>query len=96
MQMPNVNPDGSIRGHLRTNAVGANLNREWKEPTPERSPEVLLNSRQLLGQHGDPWDIAQCGVTWQPSPTHRHHFLTCTFISNGLTSGRFLVQSLPI
>ena len=40
--MPNVNPDGSIRGHLRTNAVGANLNREWKEPTVERSPEVVL------------------------------------------------------
>lgn len=40
MQMPNMNPDGSIRGHLRTNAKGANLNREWKEPTEERSPEV--------------------------------------------------------
>ena len=38
--MPNMNPDGSIRGHLRTNAKGANLNREWKEPTEERSPEV--------------------------------------------------------
>lgn len=45
VQMPNVNPDGSIRGHLRTNAVGANLNREWKEPSIERSPEVLpINS----------------------------------------------------
>ena len=39
--VPNCNPDGSYRGHLRTNAVGANLNREWAEPTPERSPEVL-------------------------------------------------------
>ena len=36
-----MNPDGSYRGHLRTNAVGVNLNREWHEPTPERSPEVL-------------------------------------------------------
>jgi murein tripeptide amidase MpaA len=27
--VPNVNPDGSVRGHLRTNAVGSNLNREW-------------------------------------------------------------------
>lgn len=39
--VPNCNPDGSRRGHLRTNAVGTNLNREWAEPTPERSPEVL-------------------------------------------------------
>ncbi len=39
--VPNCNPDGSARGHLRTNAVGANLNREWHEPTAERSPEVL-------------------------------------------------------
>ncbi|MFT3966441.1 MAG: M14-type cytosolic carboxypeptidase [Sphingobium sp.] len=39
--VPNMNPDGSFRGHLRTNAVGVNLNREWHAPTPERSPEVL-------------------------------------------------------
>jgi murein tripeptide amidase MpaA len=39
--IPNCNPDGSRRGHLRTNAVGANLNREWDMPTSERSPEVL-------------------------------------------------------
>jgi len=40
--VPNMNPDGSRRGHLRTNAVGINLNREWHEPSLERSPEVLL------------------------------------------------------
>jgi murein tripeptide amidase MpaA len=39
--VPNMNPDGSYRGHLRTNAAGVNLNREWHDPTPERSPEVL-------------------------------------------------------
>ncbi|MDG2003789.1 MAG: M14-type cytosolic carboxypeptidase [Novosphingobium sp.] len=39
--VPNVNPDGSVRGHLRTNAIGTNLNREWADPSPERSPEVL-------------------------------------------------------
>ncbi|KLE34054.1 M14 family metallopeptidase [Aurantiacibacter luteus] len=37
----NCNPDGSFRGHLRTNADGVNLNREWENPTAERSPEVL-------------------------------------------------------
>ncbi|MBH5321063.1 M14 family metallopeptidase [Aurantiacibacter sediminis] len=39
--VPNCNPDGSARGHLRTNAEGVNLNREWAEPSAERSPEVL-------------------------------------------------------
>ncbi|MFD1610522.1 M14-type cytosolic carboxypeptidase [Sphingomonas tabacisoli] len=39
--VPNMNPDGSFRGHLRTNAVGVNLNREWHAPSEDRSPEVL-------------------------------------------------------
>ena len=39
--VPNANPDGSVRGHLRTNAAGVNLNREWHEPSAVRSPEVL-------------------------------------------------------
>jgi murein tripeptide amidase MpaA len=39
--VPNMNPDGSKRGHLRTNAAGANLNREWHAPTLEKSPEVF-------------------------------------------------------
>ncbi|MFM2301687.1 MAG: hypothetical protein RLZZ84_1423 [Pseudomonadota bacterium] len=39
--VPNANPDGSVRGHLRTNAAGVNLNREWASPSAEKSPEVL-------------------------------------------------------
>jgi len=39
--VPNMNPDGGYRGNLRTNAAGANLNREWMTPSLERSPEVL-------------------------------------------------------
>lgn len=45
--VPNMNPDGSVRGFLRTNASGCNLNREWAPtgeyhaPTLERSPEVF-------------------------------------------------------
>ncbi|TYK66884.1 M14 family metallopeptidase [Colwellia echini] len=46
--VPNMNPDGSVRGHLRTNAVGANLNREWLEPTMDRSPEVYLVREKML------------------------------------------------
>lgn len=59
--IPNMNPDGSVRGHLRTNAGGANLNREWDMPTMERSPEVLLTRNAMdqqppvlaLDVHGD-------------------------------------------
>jgi murein tripeptide amidase MpaA len=49
--VPNMNPDGSVLGNLRTNAAGANLNREWMEPDPARSPEVLAvrNAIHALG-----------------------------------------------
>jgi murein tripeptide amidase MpaA len=39
--VPNMNPDGAVRGNLRTNAAGANLNREWRDPSAARSPEVF-------------------------------------------------------
>ena len=59
--MPNMNPDGSVRGHLRTNAVGTNLNREWLNPSLEKSPEVfhVINKMEATGVdlfydvHGD-------------------------------------------
>jgi len=45
--VPCMCPDGAVLGHLRTNSVGANQNREWatvhddyEAPTLERSPEV--------------------------------------------------------
>ena len=59
--VPNMNPDGSVRGHLRTNAVGNNLNREWLNPSLEKSPEVfhVINKMEERGVdlfydvHGD-------------------------------------------
>ena len=59
--VPNCNPDGSVRGHLRTNAAGVNLNREWATPSAERSPEVLAirnamdrtGVRFAIDVHGD-------------------------------------------
>lgn len=59
--VPNMNPDGSARGHLRTNALGINLNREWATPSLEQSPEVfhVLHEMQTTGVdifldlHGD-------------------------------------------
>ncbi len=53
--VPNVNPDGSFRGHLRNNAAGANLNREWHEPSLERSPEV-----KLVRDHMDATGVDLC------------------------------------
>ena len=38
--VPNMNPDGSKRGHLRTNAKGVNLNRVWHDPQLATEPEV--------------------------------------------------------
>jgi len=49
--VPNMNPDGSVRGNLRTNAAGANLNREWMTPSPETSPEVY-SVRNLMHATG--------------------------------------------
>ena len=65
--IPCMCPDGAVRGHLRTNSVGANLNREWatkgdyQAPTLERSPEVYHVLRKMdetgvdccLDIHGD-------------------------------------------
>ncbi|MGE5526436.1 MAG: M14-type cytosolic carboxypeptidase [Rhodospirillaceae bacterium] len=45
--VPNMNPDGSVRGNLRTNAAGANLNREWMAPSMEKSPEVFFVRRRI-------------------------------------------------
>lgn len=49
--VPNMNPDGSFAGNLRTNASGANLNREWLTPSIERSPEVYY-VRQMMHETG--------------------------------------------
>ena len=38
--VPNMNPDGSVRGNLRCNALGVNPNRTWDRPTRAASPEV--------------------------------------------------------
>lgn len=46
--VPNMNPDGSVRGNLRTNAAGTNLNREWQAPSMEKSPEVYLVRQKML------------------------------------------------
>lgn len=51
--VPNMNPDGSVRGNLRTNAAGINLNREWQAPSMEKSPEVFLVREKMLAEGGE-------------------------------------------
>lgn len=59
--VPNMNPDGSLLGNLRTNAAGANLNREWAAPTLDKSPEVFHVRKRMersgvdfaIDVHGD-------------------------------------------
>ena len=69
--VPNMNPDGSRRGHLRTNAAGANLNREWENPSVENCPEVFYVRGKMdetgidlvLDVHGDealPYNFIAC------------------------------------
>lgn len=80
--VPDMNPDGVFRGHLRTNAAGANLNREWREPSLERSPEVFHVLERMraagvamcLDVHGDealPYNFI-AGYEGVPDVTEAH------------------------
>lgn len=59
--VPNMNVDGSILGNLRSNAAGINLNREWNNPSKDKSPEVYYVENKMkaigldmcLDVHGD-------------------------------------------
>jgi murein tripeptide amidase MpaA len=59
--VPNVNPDGAYRGHLRTNAAGKDLNRAWQSANEAETPEVFFVQQQMrkvgvdlfLDIHGD-------------------------------------------
>ena len=79
--VPNMNPDGSYRGHLRTNAAGVNLNREWQSPSMEKSPEVFLVRQAMVNTgvdmhldiHGDeaiPYNFV-AGCEGNPSYSER-------------------------
>jgi murein tripeptide amidase MpaA len=77
--VPNMNPDGSFRGHLRTNAAGVNLNREWHAPSAERSPEVLYVRDEMdrtgvdfaMDVHGDEAIAANFLAGFEGIPSHK-------------------------
>lgn len=87
--VPNMNPDGSVRGHLRTNAKGVNLNREWQSPSLTLSPEVFLVKQKMqetgvdlfLDMHGDealPYNFV-AGCEGNPGYSPRIKELETTF-----------------
>jgi murein tripeptide amidase MpaA len=87
--VPCVNIDGGVLGNHRTNAVGADLNRSWASPDPERSPEVFAVRAALvesgadlfLDIHGDesvPWVFA-AGCEGNPGYTGRIAALEARF-----------------
>lgn len=59
--IPNMNPDGAIKGNHRTNSHGLNLNRQWHNPSKTLCPEVYYVQKKmaqtgvdlLLDIHGD-------------------------------------------
>lgn len=90
--VPNMCPDGAARGHLRSNAAGANLNRCWQEPDEDESPEVLLVRTRMeeigvdvfLDIHGDertPYCFA-CGCEGNPSYDDRIDALEDLFMES--------------
>lgn len=94
--VPNMNPDGAVRGNLRTNAGGANLNREWLAPSLEKSPEVFFVRQKMqevgvdlfLDAHGDeglPYNFL-VGTEGNPGYTPRLETLEGNFKASWLAS----------
>lgn len=93
--VPRMNPDGAVHGNLRTNAKGADLNREWETPTLERSPEVFLVRQKMqetgvdlfIDAHGDeglPYNFV-AGCEGVPNYDARHAGLEEAFKSAWLS-----------
>ena len=59
--VPLVNIDGAVRGNLRGNGAGIDLNRQWHDPDPLKAPEVVavlaamdeIGADLCLDVHGD-------------------------------------------
>ena len=89
--VPNMNPDGSVRGNLRTTATGANLNREWLSPSMDYSPEVFLVRQRMeetgvdlfIDAHGDealPYNFV-AGSEMLPDFTDRQRMEQAAFVT---------------
>lgn len=97
--VPRMNPDGCARGHLRTNACGANLNREWcpsqkpdgtdyDAPTLAMSPEVYWVLKAMDASGVDccvdaHGDEGACSIN-HPRHTDASHHIVVWMISHWL------------
>lgn len=101
--VPNMCPDGGARGHLRTNAAGVNLNREWHDPSLDKSPEVFLVLEKMketgldfaLDVHGDealPYNFI-AGTEGIPSWSKRCEELQQTFKAAYVTASNGQFQT---
>jgi murein tripeptide amidase MpaA len=90
--VPNMNPDGAFHGHLRTNAMGQDLNRAWQSASQDISPEVFFVQQQMekygvdlfLDIHGDeeiPY-VFTAGCEGNPGYTTRIEKLEAHFRSH--------------
>lgn len=88
--VPNMNIDGGIHGNLRVNAKGVNLNREWANPSIDKSPEVYYVKEKMkeigmdfnLDVHGDeglPYNFIS-GIEGIPSFDEKLSKLTDNFM----------------
>jgi murein tripeptide amidase MpaA len=79
--VPNMNPDGSVRGFHRYNAAFVDINRAWSNTTPEKSPEIWFVRERMretgvdfcFDIHGDEshhyvWPVRTTGI---PSLTEK-------------------------
>jgi len=79
--VPNINPDGSFHGNIRTNAAGIDLNRTWHQTSTEKTPEVHFVLGQMteigvdffLDVHGEEEMeyVFPCGCEGNPGYTPR-------------------------
>lgn len=98
--VPHMNPDGAVRGHLRANAHGIDLNRQWHNPDPTLAPEVFAVRQHMIATgmdffmdvHGDE-SIPHVFLAYEPalpSFTERQGALCQAFSDNLLQlSGDF-------
>lgn len=45
--VPMLNPDGVINGNYRCNLAGCDLNRHWKQPSPEQHPTIYAHKNMV-------------------------------------------------